>query len=101
MSLIFERYEVINGQRDSWQNLLVKKWVESMKTGALEKYEKKFGIKSSDYCRNRYARRIYGGSDSHMGIFAGLSGTRFYVKDAQKMLKKESRSSLVLNALLD
>ncbi|MCL1864334.1 MAG: glycosyltransferase [Spirochaetes bacterium] len=101
MSLIFERYEVINGQRDSWQNLLVKKWVESMKISALEKYEKKFGIKSSDYCRSRYTRKIYGGSDSHMGIFAGLSGTRFYVKDAQNRLKKESRSSLVLNALLD
>ncbi|MCL1833146.1 MAG: glycosyltransferase [Leptospirales bacterium] len=101
MSLIFERYEVINGQRDSWQNLLVKKWVESMKAGALEKYEKKFGIKTSDYCRNKYSRNIYGGSDSHMGIFAGLTGTRFYVKDAQKKLKSESRSSLALKALLD
>jgi glycosyltransferase involved in cell wall biosynthesis len=36
-----------------------------------------------------------------MGIFAGLTGTRFYVKDLQKKLKKESRSSLTLNALLD
>jgi len=41
MSLIFERFEVINGQRDTWQNLLVKQWVESMGSNTLEKYEKK------------------------------------------------------------
>jgi hypothetical protein len=40
MSLVFERFEVINGQRDTWQNLLVKKWVESMNAGTIEKSEK-------------------------------------------------------------
>lgn len=101
MSLIFERFEVINGQRDTWQNLLVKKWVESMGSNTLEKYEKKFGIKSADYCRNPYRRAMYGGSDSHMGIFTGLTGTRLYVKKLKDRLKNESRSSLALQALLD
>ncbi len=101
MSLVFERFEVINGQRDTWQNLLVKKWVESMGSNTLEKYEKKFGIKAADYCRNPYRREMFGGSDSHMGIFAGLTGTRLYVKNLSEKLKNESRSSLALKALLD
>lgn len=101
MSLVFERFEVINGQRDTWQNLLVKKWVESMGSNALEKNEKKFGIKAADYCRNPYRRAMYGGSDSHMGIFTGLTGTRLYVKKLKDRLKNQSRSSLAYQALLD
>ncbi|HNX23079.1 MAG TPA: glycosyltransferase [Spirochaetota bacterium] len=101
MSLIFERFEVINGQRDTWQNLLVKKWVESMDSNSLERYEKKFGIKASDYCRNPFRREMFGGSDSHMGIFAGLTGTRLYVNGLSGRLKKEPGSSLALEALLD
>lgn len=101
MSLIFERFEVINGQRDTWQNLLVKKWVESMGTGTIEKYEKKFGIRASDYCRDPYRRGMFGGSDSHMGIFTGLTGTRLYVNKLEERLKNNSRSSLALEALLD
>jgi len=101
MSLIFERFEVINGQRDTWQNLLVKKWVESMGSNTLEKYEKKFEIKASDYCRNPHRRGMFGGSDSHMGIFTGLTGTRLYVNKLEEKLKNRSRSSLALEALLD
>jgi glycosyltransferase involved in cell wall biosynthesis len=101
MSIVFERFEVINGQRDTWQNLLVKKWVESMGNSTIEKYEKKFDIKAADYCRNPYRREMFGGSDSHMGIFAGLTGTRLYVRNLNEKLKKESRSSLALAALLD
>lgn len=101
MSLVFERFEVINGQRDTWQNLLVKKWVESMGSNTLERYEKKFGIKASDYCRNNYRRGMYGGSDSHMGIFTGLTGTRLYVDRLSQRLKDTPRSALALEALLD
>lgn len=101
MSVVFERFEIINGQRDTWQNLLVKKWVESMTRGSIEKYEKKFDIKASDYCRNPYTRRGYGGSDSHMGIFTGLTGTRLYVKNLHKKIKDKPASLLALEALLD
>jgi len=101
MSLVFERFEVINGQRDTWQNLLVKKWVETMGSNTLEKYEKKFGIKALDYCRDPYRRGMFGGSDSHMGIFTGLTGTRLYVNGLSGKLKNESRSSLAMKALLD
>ncbi len=101
MSLVFERFEVINGQRDTWQNLLVRKWVESMGSNNLEKYEKKFGIKAADYCRNPYRKGMFGGSDSHMGIFTGLTGTRLYVNKLEEKLKIRSRSSLALEALLD
>ena len=101
MSLVFERFEVINGQRDTWQNLLVKKWVESMGSNTIERYEKKFGIKAADFCRNPYRRCMYGGSDSHMGIFTGLTGTRLYVRKLKERLETETRSALALEALLD
>ncbi|HPJ36091.1 MAG TPA: glycosyltransferase [Spirochaetota bacterium] len=101
MSLVFERFEVINGQRDTWQNLLVKKWVESMGPNNIERNEKKFGLRASEFCRHPYRREMFGGSDSHMGIFTGLTGTRLYVKNLEEKIKAESRSSLAHKALLD
>ena len=100
MALVFERFEVINGQRDSWQNMLVKHWVESMTEETLKKYEKKFKINGSDFCSSPYRKSMYGGSDSHMGIFAGLSGTKLFVKNLSDELKTSSRSELALKALL-
>jgi len=100
MALVFERFEVINGQRDSWQNMLVKHWVESMTEETLRKYEKKFKISGSDFCSSPYRKSMYGGSDSHMGIFAGLSGTKLFVKNLKDELKNAKRSELALKALL-
>jgi len=42
MALLFERFEVINGQRDTWQNMLVKNWVESLTPSKLRAFAKKF-----------------------------------------------------------
>ncbi len=101
MSLVFDRFEVINGQRDSWQNMLVKYWVESMTEENIRKYEKKFQIQESDFCRNRYKKSMFGGSDSHMGIFAGMTGTKLYVKNLESELVKRKRSELALEAILN
>ena len=40
-----------------------------------------------------------GGSDSHMGIFAGQTGTRLYVPDLEEKLKIISRSKIALDAI--
>lgn len=99
MSLIFERFEVLNGQRDSWQNMLVKKWIDTLSPELLEEHSKKFNIKPQQYCRNPYNKVMTGGSDSHMGMFAGLSGSRIYVPNLNERLKNETKSNLILESL--
>ncbi len=99
MALIFERFEVINGQRDTWQNMLVKVWLESLDEETLESHGKKFGIRPDRYCRHPYRKAMAGGSDSHMGIFTGLTGTKLHVKDLAEKLKIMSRSKLALEAI--
>ena len=99
MSLLFERFEVLNGQRDTWQNMLVHKWVESLTPERIKEIAAQTGINPDRFCRTPYRKWIAGGSDSHMGIFAGLTGTRLYVPDLDEKLKIMSRSKLALEAI--
>ena len=99
MALVFERFEVINGQRDTWQNMLVKAWVESLTPERIDEFSEKFKVPPDRYCRDSYKKSMAGGSDSHMGIFAGLTGTRLYVPDLEEKLKIMSRSKLALEAI--
>lgn len=99
MSLIFERFEMINGQRDIWQNMLVKEWVESLTPVILDEYAKKFDIKITDYCRNPYKKSFTGGSDSHIGLFAGNTGTILHIPDLIEKSRNSSLSELALEAI--
>ncbi|MDR1683408.1 MAG: hypothetical protein LBS25_08515, partial [Candidatus Symbiothrix sp.] len=42
MLLIFERFEALNGQRDTWQNTLVKEWIERVSSSEIDQYAKEF-----------------------------------------------------------
>ena len=99
MSLVFERFEVINGQRDTWQNLLVKSWIESLTPTVLESNAYHAGIKPSDFCNHPYKKYMTGGSDSHMGIFTGQSGTYLHVPDLEERKKSLPVSQLALEAI--
>ncbi len=99
MALVFERFEAMNGQRDTWQNMLVKTWIERLTPESIEGYAKQFGIPADRYCRDPYRKAMAGGSDSHMGIFAGLTGTRLIVPNLAERLKTQSRSSIALDAI--
>jgi hypothetical protein len=99
MSLIFERFEVINGQRDTWQNMLVKTWVESINEDMIDELADRYSIDPNQYCRNPYKKSMTGGSDSHMGIFAGLSGTYLHIPNLAERLKTELPSELALEAI--
>ena len=99
MALIFERFEMLNGQRDTWQNMLVKEWISRIDREMIEQSAKQFGINPSDYCRDPYRKSLTGGSDSHIGIFAGMTGTCLYLPDLQNRLKTTAKSTLVLEAL--
>ena len=99
MLLVFERFEVINGQRDTWQNLLVKEWLEQTSHDEIDQYAKEFAIDPLQFCSDPYRKVMAGGSDCHMGVFAGMTGTYLYVPNLQARLKTESRSQLALEAL--
>lgn len=99
MALLFERFEIINGQRDTWQNMLVKNWVERLTEEKINKISSTTGISPDRYCRNPYKKSMAGGSDSHMGIFAGQTGTKLYVPDLEEKLKILSKSKIALDAI--
>lgn len=99
MALLFERFEVINGQRDSWQNMLVKQWIESLTPDKLEELSHKFKIKLDRYCTTPYNKYMSGGSDSHMGIFTGLTGTYLHIPNLTQRLQSQNRSTLALEAI--
>jgi glycosyltransferase involved in cell wall biosynthesis len=99
MALVFERFEVLNGQRDTWQNLLVKFWIESLTPEKIDSYCDLYKINPKIYCTNPYKKSFIGGSDSHMGIFAGQSGTYLHVPNLHERLKSEKVSKLALEAI--
>ena len=99
MLLIFERFETLNGQRDTWQNLLVKEWIEQITPETIDRYAKEFGFDPREYCVDPYKKSLTGGSDSHMGFFAGMTGSLLHVPNLQTRLQTSSKSELVLEAL--
>ncbi len=99
MALVFERFEVLNGQRDTWQNMLVKEWIERLTPELINEHALKYKIDPRKYCHDPYKKSFSGGSDSHMGIFSGLTGTRLYIPDLQKRIAKEKTSDLALEAI--
>ena len=101
MALIFERFEVINGQRDTWQNMLVKCWVEGLTPDRIDAYSKEMKVDSHRFCRDPYAKHMVGGSDSHMGIFCGLTGSYLHVPDLARRRGTESIADLAREALLE
>jgi hypothetical protein len=98
MSLLFERYEVMNGQRDTWQSMLVRDWVQTLTPEKLEDNARKNDIRP-EFCRNPYRRIMTGGSDDHMGIFAGLTGTRLHLPDSYNPAQYAQPSQYALEAL--
>lgn len=100
MALLFERFEVINGQRDTWQNMLTKVWIDNLnEEGKIQDLIKETGIESERYCRNVNKKSASAGSDSHMGIFSGLTGSYLHVPNLQHRKKDTPVSKLALEAI--
>ncbi len=102
LSLLFDRFEAINGQRNTWQNYLTIKWIDSLSEEKLYVWSKDFNINSNDYCMNPIKKQMTGGSDSHMGIFSGLTGTQFCIPHLEEKLRQgKLKSDLVLQSLCE
>ena len=99
-AVLFERFEVFNGQRGPWQNLLAWEWVTAMDRERLEGYARKHGLDPHEFCADPWHKAMSGGSDDHFGVFAGLTGTHLEVPDLARRLEGGERPSrLALEAL--
>jgi glycosyltransferase involved in cell wall biosynthesis len=99
-AVLFERFEVCNGQRDAWQNLLAWQWVASLTPDRIDAYARKHGLDPFDTCVDPYVKAVAGGSDDHFGVFAGLTGTWLHVPDlGPRLAGGEAPSCLALEAL--
>ncbi|WP_372741177.1 glycosyltransferase [Neptunomonas sp.] len=100
-AVMFQRFEVLNGQRGYWQNQLTRHWVESLSDEKIDAYARKHKLNPNDFCKNPYTKSLTGGSDDHNGIFAGRTGTLVHIPDLHNRLKETKRSELVLEAILN
>lgn len=99
LTLLFDNFEVINGQRDTWQNLLVNAWLDGLDEERLTGISKRTGIPIDAYCRRPYDKAKTAGSDDHMAMFVGTTGSRVHVPGLAERLKREPPSTLVLEGL--
>ncbi len=100
LAVMFQRFEVLNGQRDLWQSTLTLNWAQSLTPERIYAYAKKHRLNPRDFGVDPEAPKILvGGSDDHMGIFAGQCGTRLMVPNLQQRLHTEAPSKLALEAI--
>ncbi|MFK5984395.1 MAG: glycosyltransferase [Pseudomonadota bacterium] len=100
LSVMFQRYEVINGQRDQWQSILTLDWTQTLTEEVIVNNAKKHNLNPEDFnVSPSQAKILTGGSDDHMGMFAGQSGTNLYVPNLTSQLKYKNPSELALTAL--
>ncbi len=97
--LIFERFEVLNGQRDSHQNLMVNKWLLSVTPEKIETIAARTGIDPSRFSQNPFVKKRCGGSDDHMGIFAGTTGSYIVLSEDDDRYKTMSGSEKLLHGI--
>lgn len=100
LAVIFQRFEVLNGQRDQWQSVLTLKWLRGLSAKKINSYAKKHGLNPEDFAVDPTKDKVLtGGSDDHMGIFSGECGSYLHVPDLAKRLKSQKASELALEAI--
>lgn len=95
--LLFNNFEVMNGQRDTWSSLLTWEWLKSIDQEKIEALEKKFDFSAGTFCRDPWRKTCVGGSDDHFGVFAGRTGTLIstsHLTDSQLAILKPSEIAL-------
>ncbi|MEY3903928.1 MAG: hypothetical protein RL189_3234 [Pseudomonadota bacterium] len=98
--LLFNNFEVMNGQRDTYSNLVTWEWVQSMTPEKIEELEKRFQFSASTFCRDPWRKTCVGGSDDHFGVFAGRTGSKLslgHLSDEQ--IKRMKPSELALSSM--
>ncbi len=100
LAVMFQRFEVVNGQRDQWQSVLTLKWIKSLSAEKIRAYGRKHNLDPEDFGVDPdRAKVLSGGSDDHMGMFAGQSGSYLYIPNLKQRLKTDTASTLALEAI--
>ncbi|MDB5970867.1 MAG: hypothetical protein JWQ90_3317 [Hydrocarboniphaga sp.] len=100
LALLFQNFEVLNGQRDVWQSVLTLHWAQGLTEEKLRRYSRKHGIDATDFGVSiERAKTLTGGSDDHMGLSAGQCGSSLWVPDLARRLRDTAASTLALEAL--
>ena len=99
-AVLFQRFEVLNGQRDLWQRVLTLNWAQSLTPEKIRIYAQKHGLNPAEYGVDPDVPKVLtGGSDDHMGIFAGQCGSVLHIPNLRHRLKTEKASDLALEAI--
>ena len=102
LAVIFQRFEVLNGQRDLWQSTLTLNWAESLTADRIHGWARKHDLDPADFGVDPERPKVLtGGSDDHMGIFAGQCGSFLHVPNLQELLRHKAPSELALQAIRD
>ncbi|MEZ5501604.1 MAG: glycosyltransferase [Halioglobus sp.] len=100
LAVMFQRFEVLNGQRDLWQSTLTLNWIEGLTAEKIQGYARKHTLDPRDFGVDpEKPKALSGGSDDHMGIFAGQCGTHLMVPNLRQRLRNEQPSELALEAI--
>jgi len=99
-AVMFQRFEVLNGQRDLWQSVLTLNWVQSLTAEKIDYYARKHGLDPCEFGVDPALPKVLtGGSDDHFGVFAGTCGSRLHVPNLRERLRTEKPSALALEAI--
>jgi len=100
LAVMFQRFEVMNGQRDLWQSVLTLNWARGLTSKKILSYALKHDLNPAEFGVDPDRPKILtGGSDDHMGIFAGECGTYLCIPNLKERLKTAKPSELALEAL--
>lgn len=100
LAVIFQRFEVMNGQRDLWQSVLTLNWARSLTPEKILSYAAKHNLDPAEFGVDPHREKILtGGSDDHMGVFAGECGSYLCIPDLKERLKTTKASELALEAI--
>lgn len=97
LALLFDNFEVLNGNTDLYHSLLTAEWVKSLTREKLESLEKKTGLKTDRFTRRPYEKKMVGGSDDRVALLAGCTHTLCRIPNGIPPDKK--KSDLVLEAM--
>ncbi len=100
LALLFQRVEVLNGQRDLWQSTLTLNWARGITPEKMRAWARRHRLNPADFGVDPDRPKILtGGSDDHMGIFAGQCGSWLQVPNLRQRLLREKPSALALEAI--
>ncbi|MCI0654184.1 MAG: glycosyltransferase, partial [Methylococcaceae bacterium] len=100
LAVMFERFEVLNGQRDLWQSVLTLNWAQGLTPEKIHRYAKKHRLNPEEFGVDPHKPKILaGGSDDHMGIFAGECGSYLHIPNLAERLTRAKPSELALEAI--